>query len=115
MSWRNIAVMLFLHLAVGGTVLAYPDFNGCRTCHNYLANPYAQSVKGTFPTSLHELHRSSTYMNSDCGLCHTAANNGDVPKLNSSRRLCWITGFWQKAGRCTIPRPALPFIWLAWC
>lgn len=56
--------------------LGYERYNdGCMECHGHFTS--AVSTKGSiFPEdNKHEMHRKSTYMNSDCDLCHTNGDN----------------------------------------
>jgi len=66
------------------TAHAHPYYAaGCQDCHGgYRTNPYKSKKGGTWPTSLHELHRSSTYMDADCNLCHV--ENGDRTSMSIS-------------------------------
>ena len=67
---------------------AYQRYNdGCDTCHgSYTANPYASPGGGTWPRSLHDVHRSaSPYMATSCDLCHSSSD-GRNPYLDMSTR-----------------------------
>ncbi len=58
------------------TTQAYPRYrDGCHTCHGRFSD--GTSPKGTvFPgDDKHRMHRSATYMNSDCDLCHTSTDD----------------------------------------
>jgi hypothetical protein len=64
--------------------LAYERYNdGCHFCHGDFTGGI--SPKGTtFPGGdKHEMHRSSSYMNTECDLCHTSGDGRD-PFIGSS-------------------------------
>jgi hypothetical protein len=64
---------------------AYPRYNdGCQNCHGAFTSDI--SPKGSvFPSnSKHEMHRSSSSMNTTCNLCHTNGDNRN-PFLGSSQ------------------------------
>ena len=63
---------------------AYQRYNdGCQGCHGAFTG--STSPKGdTFPSnSKHEMHRNSSYMATNCNLCHTSGD-GRNPYIGSS-------------------------------
>jgi hypothetical protein len=56
--------------------------NGCTDCHSNFLDPNSTKPGNTWPSSKHNIHRSSM-MNSLCGTCHV--DDGDNPLLDSSR------------------------------
>jgi len=65
---------------------AYERYNdGCQNCHGgFKDSPYTSLAEGsTWPDSLHDVHRSSSFMNTDCDLCHRS-DDGRNPFLNDS-------------------------------
>jgi len=91
-------------LVAGGMALAalpiiawtYPRYNdGCQDCPgNVPGGGYSSASTGApWPDSLHEVHRSSSFMGTDCDLCHRDGDNFD-PYLNQSNG----TGFNQGYG-----------------
>lgn len=78
------AAAIFFALAASTTALAYERYNdGCQACHGAFTD--ATSLKGSiFPSGdKHEMHRSSSAMNTDCDLCHTSGDGRD-PFIGSS-------------------------------
>lgn len=76
-------VLLFAAMACN-TVFAYERYNdGCMECHGGFKD--GTSTKGSiFPgDDKHRMHRSSSYMNTDCDLCHKSGD-GDDPFIGSS-------------------------------
>lgn len=58
--------------------------DGCQSCHSSFTSGYSSAATGVvWPSSLHTVHRSSSYMNTDCNLCHRSDDNDD-PYLASS-------------------------------
>ena len=71
---------------------AYQRYNdGCQTCHGGFLD--GTSTKGsTFPLDdKHEMHRNSSYMATDCNLCHTSGD-GRNPFIGSSTGVTGVTG-----------------------
>ncbi len=59
---------------------AYERYNdGCQGCHgSFLSGGYLSLATGVaWPASLHTVHRSSSYMSSECDLCHRNDDNDD--------------------------------------
>jgi len=96
------AGIVFFHLLAfvvlaGGALFAtdshaYSRYNdGCQSCHGAFGD--STSPKGTVFSAgnKHDMHRSSSYMNTDCNLCHTTGDNRN-PFLKSSDGLTGITG-----------------------
>lgn len=80
---RSIWIAVLLAFAVPAA-LAYNRYNdGCQTCHGAFTG--STSPKGSvFPSNnKHTMHRSTTYMDTDCRLCHRA-DDGNNPFLGSS-------------------------------
>lgn len=79
--YTGLATALFALLPMA--TFAYSDYSGCSNCHGNFTDDV--STKGTiFPGGdKHAMHRSSSNMDSDCGLCHVT--NGDTPQMDSSR------------------------------
>ncbi len=83
------ALVLFWN--AGGTSLGFEQYRdpdtlsgNCSACHGAFTD--TTSPKGTgLPASggKHTMHRSSSYMNTDCNLCHTSGDNRN-PFLGSS-------------------------------
>ena len=67
------------------SVEAWPRYrSGCDNCHDYLSSPYTPPGGGpAWPASLHTVHRSSSYMDAACGLCHRAGDGGNPYLLYS--------------------------------
>ena len=89
-------LLAFAVLAGGGLFAtdshAYQRYNdGCQNCHGAFTS--GSSPKGTVfgGGSKHEMHRSSSFMNTDCNLCHTSGDNRN-PYTGSSDGLTGITG-----------------------
>jgi hypothetical protein len=80
-------VCAFVLFATSHTAKAYPRYNGtgtdCATCHGNFTG--STSTKGSvFPSgNKHTMHRSNTYMDTDCDLCHTSTDQ-DNPFIGSS-------------------------------
>lgn len=73
-----------LLILASNTGWAYESYTaGCIECHEDFDGP--TSLKGTvFPgDSKHVMHNGSSYMNTDCNLCHTSI--GDDPLIGSSQ------------------------------
>lgn len=86
---RAIAVLaafgLALVIAPHGA-LGFERYNdGCQSCHgNFTSGGYTSRATGVaWPSSLHTVHRSSSYMNNDCNLCHLSGDN-DNPYIGAS-------------------------------
>ena len=85
-------LLAFAMMAGGGLFAtdshAYQRYNGgsgtgCQTCHGAFTD--STSPKGTnfgAAGSKHDMHRSSSFMGTACGLCHVVT--GDNPLMNSS-------------------------------
>ena len=72
--------LLAVLLLYPATSHAYERYNnGCQGCHGqYADSPYSSPKGGpAWPSSLHTVHRSSSYMNTDCDLCHTSSDGRD--------------------------------------
>ena len=89
-------LLAFAALAGGGLFAtdshAYQRYNdGCQNCHGAFTD--SSSPKGTVfgGGSKHEMHRSSSFMNTDCNLCHTTGDNRN-PYTGSSDGVTGITG-----------------------
>jgi len=74
---------LLLATAMCSTGLAFERYSSCRSCHGDFTG--SQSPKGTqFPSGdKHQMHRSGSYMDTDCDLCHTDGD-GRNPYIGSS-------------------------------
>jgi len=78
----SLSISLFLIRPAFGYIQWDP---GCVACHgDFTTDPYGSPKGGTWPDSLHMVHRNASYMNSDCGLCHV--RTGDNPILNVSEK-----------------------------
>jgi hypothetical protein len=90
-------VCAFLILAVSYSAKAYPRYNGtgtdCSTCHGFfLDNKSTKTPPTIFPSGdKHRMHRNSSYMNTDCDLCHTSSD-GDNPYIGSSNGKGAVSG-----------------------
>ena len=87
---KKVTIVLSFILALVAAAMwlpeaeAYEKYNdGCQNCHGSFTG--GTSTKGSvFPSNdKHTMHRSSNYMNTECGLCHTAGDNRD-PFIGSS-------------------------------
>jgi hypothetical protein len=82
-SFIFVIVALSLIVLLPDT-LAYDRYNsGCQNCHGAFTD--GTSTKGsTFPSdNKHEMHRSSSSMNTECNLCHTSGDQRN-PYIGSS-------------------------------
>jgi len=68
--------------------------DGCQNCHgNFTQSGYVSASTGVpWPSNLHQVHRSSSYMNTDCALCHRAGDN-DNPYLDQSDGTGFTPGY----------------------
>jgi hypothetical protein len=85
------ASLLALGPAVN-TSQAYETYNGgCQTCHGAFTD--STSPQGTvFPSGdKHRMHRNSSYMGTDCALCHRSDDN-DNPFIGSSDGIGTVAG-----------------------
>jgi hypothetical protein len=75
-----VAALVF-HIAESAAYERYND--GCQTCHGAFTG--GSSPKGSVIPSndKHHMHRSSSYMNTECDLCHTSGDGRD-PFIGSS-------------------------------
>jgi hypothetical protein len=79
---KNIALFLMLVVAVRmvrpSEVSAYELYEDCKTCHGEFDD--GTSPAGTeFPSdNKHTMHRDSSYMDTDCELCHTKGGRSNV-------------------------------------
>lgn len=86
MVWRNsitiaLAAMCILAAAPAFAFVQYND--GCQNCHGAFTDGTSQKGS-TFPNdNKHTMHRSSSYMNTDCALCHRS-DDGNNPFIGSS-------------------------------
>lgn len=88
---KSVYLYFFLSVAVMAGVglfatdsQAYERYSGgCQTCHGAFTD--STSTKGTVFVggNKHEMHRSSSYMATACGYCHTTGDGRD-PYLGSS-------------------------------
>ncbi len=88
----TLGVALF---AAAQIAQAYARYNaGCQTCHgNFTASSYASQATGVaWPSSLHQVHRSTSYMGTDCDLCH-ASGDGDNPYTYQSNGTGFNVGY----------------------
>jgi hypothetical protein len=88
----TLGVALF---AAAQIAQAYARYNaGCQTCHgNFTASSYASQATGVaWPSSLHQVHRSTSYMSTDCDLCHTSGD-GDNPYTYQSNGTGFNVGY----------------------
>ena len=79
----SIIALVVLSMWVPGTE-AYERYNdGCQNCHGSFTG--STSPKGSvFPSDdKHTMHRNSSYMNTECDLCHTSGDGRD-PFIGSS-------------------------------
>ena len=84
-----LCVLLSLVLSVNRTD-AHPRYydenetpgSNCSMCHSAFTDTFSPAGS-VIPDSKHEMHRSSSYMNADCDLCHTSGD-GRNPFLASS-------------------------------
>lgn len=79
-----LAGWLLLVFIACNSGFAYDRYNdGCMECHGAFTD--GTSPKGTeFPSNnKHTMHRSSSHMNTDCDLCHTAGDDRN-PYIGSS-------------------------------
>lgn len=68
-----IVVAFAVSVAAVPAAQAYERYSpGCESCHGGFTNSeYVSEATGaTWPSSLHTVHRSSSYMDADCDLCH---------------------------------------------
>ncbi len=75
-----------------GTALAFERYNdGCYLCHGAFTD--STSPKGTvFPSGgKHTMHRSSSYMDTECNLCHTTGDDHN-PYTGSSNGTAFNPG-----------------------
>jgi len=85
-----VAAVAFL-FGVAGITDAYNRYNdGCQTCHGAFTD--GTSTKGSvFPSNdKHTMHRSSSYMATNCDLCHTSGDNRN-PFIGSSTGIPGVT------------------------
>jgi len=91
------AICAFLILSDSNSAKAYPRYNGsgtdCSTCHGFfLDNTSPKTPPTLFPSGdKHRMHRNSSYMNTDCDLCHTTGDN-DNPYTGSSNGKTGVPG-----------------------
>ena len=78
-----VAAVSLVMPRVGWTSPRYND--GCQTCHGeFTSQGYSSASTGVaWPDSLHQVHRSSSYMGTDCDLCHRSGDNYN-PYINQS-------------------------------
>ena len=86
---RSFNTMVFAAVLVVlfgcSSALAYQRYNdGCQSCHGAFTDN--TSTKGsTFPSGgKHDMHRSSSYMNTNCNLCHRADDGRDPYTASST-------------------------------
>jgi hypothetical protein len=83
-SLTILAILFALFVLCAPGALAYERYqDGCQDCHGNFDG--GTSPLGTvFPSDdKHEMHRSSSYMNAECDLCHTTGDNRN-PFIGSS-------------------------------
>jgi hypothetical protein len=78
--WRGAATVIagLVLVVVARGAWAYDRYNsGCQSCHGaFTASGYTSRATGAaWPSSLHQVHRSSSFMGSDCNLCHLSGDN----------------------------------------
>jgi len=79
-----VGVVLIFVVMASNSSFAYERYtDGCTDCHGDFTDD--TSTKGSvFPNGdKHRMHRSSSYMNADCDLCHTDSDDRD-PWIGSS-------------------------------
>ena len=86
-NWQMIFVnsmTALLLIAISGIVFAYPDYDGCKSCHgDFEANNYVSKSDGAnWNESLMDGHE--TFVGDECDACHKADGRGEV-YLNFSR------------------------------
>ena len=85
--------MMLVTLVLPTTADAYARYlSGCQSCHGRFTD--STSPKGTtFPSGdKHQMHRSSSAMNTNCNLCHSAGD-GRNPYLGFSSGTASTTGY----------------------
>ncbi len=76
-----ILVAFAVTVAVVPAAQAYERYNsGCDSCHGgFTSGGYVSEATGAdWPSSLHTVHRSSSYMDTDCDLCHRNDDNDNA-------------------------------------
>ncbi|MCL4180325.1 MAG: cytochrome c family protein [Verrucomicrobia bacterium] len=83
LGWSALWFGLMLWTCICLPVQAYERYSSCAGCHGNFTD--STSPKGTiFPSNnKHTMHRSSSYMDAECNLCHQSGDDDD-PYIGSS-------------------------------